>query len=48
MSTWDPQDLRAIGSAREVRIATVRPDGTTRSPLPIWVVRVGDELFVRS
>jgi len=48
MGTWESHDLRAIGSAREVRIVTVRPDGTTRTPLPIWVVRVGDELFVRS
>jgi hypothetical protein len=48
MSTWSPSDLRAIGNTREIRIATVRPDGTTRTPLPIWVVRVGDELFVRS
>jgi hypothetical protein len=48
MSTWDPADLRAIANAREIHIATVRPDGSTRTPLPIWVVRVGDELFVRS
>jgi hypothetical protein len=48
MSTWDPADLRAIGSAREIQIATMRRDGSTRTPLPIWVVRVGDELFVRS
>jgi hypothetical protein len=48
MSTWDPADLREIGSAREIQIATMRRDGSTRTPLPIWVVRVGDELFVRS
>ena len=48
MSTWDPADQRAIGSAREIQIATMRRDGSTRTPLPIWVVRVGDELFVRS
>jgi hypothetical protein len=48
MSMWDPADFRAIGSAHEIRIATVRPDGSTRTPLPIWVVRIGDELFVRS
>jgi hypothetical protein len=48
MTTWDPADLQAINSAREIRIATVRPDGSTRTPLPIWVVRVGEELYVRS
>lgn len=48
MTTWTRQDLRAIGGASEIRIATLREDGTTRSALPIWVVRVGDGLFVRS
>lgn len=48
MTTSTPNDLAAIGSASEIEIATLRRDGTARSPLPIWVVRVGDELFVRS
>jgi hypothetical protein len=46
--TWDPVDLDALGAAPEIRIATVRRDGAPRTPLPIWVVRVGDDLYVRS
>ena len=37
-----------IGGAREIQIATMKPDGSTRTPLPIWVVRVRNELLVRS
>ena len=48
MSTWDPTDLDTFGAASEIRIATVRADGTHRASLPIWVVRVGDALYVRS
>ena len=46
--TWTPDDLDRIGGAEELRIAPRRADGELRRPLPIWVVRVGDELFVRS
>jgi hypothetical protein len=41
-------DLDGIGSATELEIATRRADGSLRPYVPIWVVRVGDELFVRS
>jgi hypothetical protein len=44
---WTTRDLDRIGS-EELRIAPRRKDGTLRRPLPIWVVRVGDELYVRS
>lgn len=48
MSTWRNEDLVRFGGVRELEIATGRGDGTYRSYLPIWVVRVGDDLFVRS
>lgn len=48
MSTWNRRELEAIGSATELRISTRRPDGTPRPAVPIWVVRVGDDLYVRS
>lgn len=48
MSTWTPEDLRTLGDASEIRIATLRADGTARRALPVWVVRVGDDLYVRS
>lgn len=48
MSTWTPEELAAVGDADELRIASVRKDGTLRPYVTIWVVRVDDELFVRS
>ena len=48
MTTWKENELNKIGNASELRIAPQRSDGTLRNPLPIWVVRVGDDLYVRS
>lgn len=48
MSTWPDDDLTRIGDADELRIAARRIDGTLRTPRTIWVVRVGDDLYVRS
>lgn len=48
MSTWTPEELTTIGRARELQIASERPDGTLRAYVTIWVVRAGDDLFVRS
>jgi hypothetical protein len=46
--TWTPDELARIDAADELFIAPRSTDGTLRRPLPIWVVRVGDELYVRS
>jgi hypothetical protein len=48
MSAWTNDELTRIGAAEELRIASVRPDGSLRRPVTIWVVRHGDDLFVRS
>lgn len=48
MNTWTNEELRKIGSAEELEIAPLRDDGTPRNPVTIWVVRVGDGLYVRS
>jgi hypothetical protein len=45
---WPPGDLTAIGRAEELQITSLRPDGTPRPYVTIWVVRAGDGLFVRS
>jgi hypothetical protein len=47
-ATWTGDELAGIGAAEELEIAPRRPDGTLRRAVPIWVVRVGDELYVRS
>jgi hypothetical protein len=48
MTSWTPEQLDAIGTAEELDIAALRPDGTLRPYTTIWVVRVGDGLYVRS
>jgi hypothetical protein len=45
---WTTNDLTRIGDADDLHIAPRRKDGTLRPAVPIWVVRVGDELYVRS
>lgn len=48
MTTWTSEELKKIGTAEELQIASVRSDGTLRKPVTIWVVRLGDDLYVRS
>ena len=48
MTTWTRDELDRIGAAEELQIAALRRDGTLRNPVTIWVVRVGDDLYVRS
>jgi hypothetical protein len=48
MTTWMSDELKKIGTAEELKIASLRRDGTLRKPVIIWVVRVGDDLYVRS
>ena len=48
MPTWNPDELTRIGAAEELQLASLRPDGTLRRYVTMWVVRVGDELYVRS
>ena len=48
MTTWTSDELKKIGEAEELEIASLRGDGTLRNPVTIWVVRHGDDLYVRS
>jgi hypothetical protein len=45
---WSPKELERIGSADELQIAVKRADGTLRRWTPIWVVRVGEQVYVRT
>ena len=45
---WKAGYLDRIGAAEELEIATVGADGSLRSWVPIWVVRVGNDLYIRS
>ena len=48
MSEWTADELARIGGAEELQIASARDDGSIRPYVTIWVVRAGDELYVRS
>jgi hypothetical protein len=48
MTLWTNAELNKIGAEEELQIASLRQDGTLRKPVTIWVVRLGDDLYVRS
>jgi hypothetical protein len=48
MTTWTSEELTKIGTAEELEISSLRRDGTLTNPVTIWVVRVGDALYVRA
>jgi hypothetical protein len=48
MTTWTSDELNKIGTTEELQIASLRSDGTLRKPVIIWVIRIGDDLYVRS
>jgi hypothetical protein len=48
MTAWTSDELDKIGAAEELKIASERRDGTLRRPVTIWVVRHGDDVYVRS
>jgi hypothetical protein len=48
MTGWSTDELNRVGGASELQVASMRSDGSLRRPLPIWVVRVDDDLYVRS
>src|SRR5438094_10321115 len=48
MTGWTSEELSKIEAADELQLASARRGGTLRSPVTIWVVRHGDDLYVRS
>ena len=48
MTNWTSDELKKIENAEELEIAGLRPDGALRKRVIIWVVRVGDDIYVRS
>ena len=48
MTTWTSEELTHVGTAEELEIAFLRPDGTLGRPRTIWVVPYRDGLYVRS
>jgi hypothetical protein len=48
MTKWTSDELTKIAAADELQIAPLRRDGRPRDPVTIWVVRDGDDVYVRS
>jgi hypothetical protein len=48
MTMWNDEELGRIGDAEELQLASERRDGTLHSYVTMWVVRAGDDLYVRS
>jgi hypothetical protein len=45
---WSDDQLRRVGQATELDLASRRSDGSLRPYVTMWVVRAGDDLYVRS
>jgi hypothetical protein len=48
MPEWTPDELTKIGHAEELELASLRRDGSLHNPVTMWVIRDGDQLYVRS
>jgi hypothetical protein len=45
---WPAGALAKFGATDEIEISTRRRDGSLRPFVPIWIVAIGDALYVRS
>jgi hypothetical protein len=48
LTAWTDEELAAIAGANELTVAPSRNDGTLQAPRIVWVVRHGDDVYVRS
>lgn len=48
MAAWTSEELDRVGQAEELQLATRRRQGGLSRYVTMWVVRVGDDLYVRS
>lgn len=48
MTAWKVEELADIGGTDVLRVAPLRRDGGLQRPRIIWVVRHGDDVYVRS
>ncbi|MCP2030221.1 hypothetical protein L1277_000285 [Okibacterium sp. HSC-33S16] len=48
MTEWTEDELAQLAAADELQITSRRPDGTLRPFVTIWVVRAGNDVYVRS
>ncbi len=48
MADWTRDELEKLGSIEEIDIASLNGDGKLGKRITIWIVRVGDALYVRA
>ncbi len=48
MNVWQTDTARELAAPQEVELATRRRDGSLRTPRTIWIVAVGNQVFIRS
>ena len=48
MDAWTKDELNKISKAEELKLSSLRQDGTLRNPVTMWVVRTGEALYVRA
>lgn len=48
MTAWTGDELETIAATDELEIRSLLPDGTLGTSRTIWVVRIDDDLYVRS
>jgi hypothetical protein len=48
MGNWTPAELAAIGQTDELNLRSQRSDGSLRDAVTMWVVRHGNDLYVRA
>lgn len=47
MKAWTSDELQRIGSAEEMKLSSLRQDGTLRRPVIIWVIHLDNDLYIR-
>ena len=48
MTSWTSDELTRLDDADEMRVAGTRRDGSLRTAVTVWMVRLGDDLYTRS
>lgn len=48
MTRWSQDDLDRLGAAGEVEVSSVRRDGSLSRTRTVWIVRMDDQLYLRS
>jgi hypothetical protein len=48
MPSWTSDELEQIAATDELQLASAQGDGTLRKPVTIWVVPVGEDVYVRA